>query len=116
VKGRTQIRLLCSSQANAETVRGQLQAWLNGRADRWQVEGTDPFVYFDRAASDWTVGGDLGFTTTQGADDLLALVESRWTTGPIASLILSGSSVWIHDCQHDVQIGACAVRQESVKP
>jgi hypothetical protein len=115
MKGRAQARLLCSTQADAEFVRDQMQQWLDGRADRWQVEGIDPFVSFSGLEAVWQMLCDVSFNTPQGADELLAWIESRWNSGPIGSRLLPGSKVRLHDCEHDIEVGFCSTRTESVK-
>lgn len=55
---------------------------------------------------------------TQAAVDLLAEIQDRWTQGPQANRIRSGSIVRWHECRHDEGAPNCeaAVGTEAIKP
>lgn len=116
MKGRAQLALLTANQADAEALRNDLQQWLDARGDRTSFEAQDPTVMSQRGGTAWAVVGNIGFETRQGVDALLARIESRWSTGPLSTRVLSGSSVSLHDCSHDAADGFCAVNAVSVKP
>lgn len=116
MKGRAYAQLLASTQANADSVKNRVDQWLAGRADRWQVEGSDPAVVFDGMRGFWSVTADVGFTTPGATDEFLVAVEGIWTNGPVANRVLPGSLVRIHDCGHEDADGNCAIRLETVKP
>lgn len=105
MKGRAYIKIVCANQSDANAVRDDLTTWLQARADRWLVEGRDPVALLVRGI--WMVFADCAFTARLGADELLARVQARWTSGPIAARILVGSTVRLHNCNHDTGIGFC---------
>lgn len=104
MKRRVVLELRCGSSSDASAVRDDLAAWLATRP-RWTQEASGPTATQDE--SGWTVVADCPFLTAQNADDLMARVQQRWNSGPLASRILAGSSVGIHDCRHDEGSGAC---------
>lgn len=116
MKGRATVSLLTTSQADADTLRGDLQQWLDGRSDRSGFEAQNPVVLPRKAGSGFAVVGSLVFEARLGADALLAQLESRWTSGPLSARFLSGSSVALHECRHDEDVGACINYTVSVKP
>lgn len=116
MKGRASVSLLTASQADAELLRADLQNWLDGRNDRWTVEGEDPLVEPPLRRPTWAVVADLAFETRLAAEQLLQKIQNVWTTGPLSARVLAGSSVALHDCDHDTLDGSCLVDQVATKP
>jgi hypothetical protein len=93
---RVQVRLLCPSEADANTVRDSLAQKIASKA-QFTVHQAPRTVSL---RGQWVVVGDVSFTARIDADDVYGDVQAKWSGGQLRNRILAGSTATLHICSH----------------
>lgn len=102
--GRVQVSLLVGNQAVAETVGSALTAFMEAAAINCSENEPSTLprtMEHPTRANVWLVLAELCFRDRTIADRLKTRIRNAWTDGGLSSVILRGSKVVFHLCEHE---------------
>jgi hypothetical protein len=118
-RGRVQFDLICSTQANANTVKSAIDTFIASKP-RF-AEDAPVTVLISEDGLTWRVVGSLRFVLDSDALLTRTEIRNRWTSGNLSGRILTGSSASYHLCSHgdvaeeNCREGVLSLYNEAVK-
>ena len=97
-KMRVHFELVVNSPVDGQAIVDSVAADFAGRAPfDWPVT----LALVDEGSGRWIVTGHVRFIGDVDADEVFAIIQEKWQTGPLRTRIQIGSWVSKHRCPHD---------------